>query len=157
MSTDTHNSADHDKRIETLDRFGKRRGERPLRSARQQRIDKLDGELPDELTDHELRLKLADLSGQIYLRGFHRNLAMLKPAESVVVAAMIMALATSDDALSLYDDILEGDPATLGELLAALATSSAAVKEEMQRADREHHTDEVAAWNGTATPAEPRQ
>ncbi|RYE29564.1 MAG: hypothetical protein EOP23_21200 [Hyphomicrobiales bacterium] len=157
MTYATKDNTDTSKRIESLDRFGQLRSNRPLRSARQQRIDALDGKLPDDLTDHELRLKFADLSGQVYLRGFHRNRAMLKPAEAVVVAAMIMAFASSQDAISLYDDILEGDPATLGELLDALKRSSEAVETEIQEADRTHHTSEAAAWNDAAASVEPRQ
>ncbi len=157
MTNATKDNTDSSQRIESLDRFGQLRSDRPLRSTRQQRIDELDGKLPDDLTDHELRLKFVDLSGQVYLRGFHRNRAMLKPAEAVVVAAMITALASSDDAISLYDDILEGHDATLGELLGALARSSAAVATEMQEADRKHHESEAAVWNGAVAPAEPRQ
>ncbi|WP_066734643.1 MULTISPECIES: hypothetical protein [Hyphomicrobiales] len=157
MTNATKDNDLNSERIETLDRFGQKRSDRPSKSARQERTDAADGKLPAELTDHEVRLKLADLSGQVYLRGFHRNRAMLKPAEAVVVAAFIMALATSKEAISIYDDILEGDSATLGELLGALERSSAAVKTEIQQADRTHHENEAAAWNSTAAPVEPRQ
>ncbi|MBX9907479.1 MAG: hypothetical protein K2Z25_02075 [Beijerinckiaceae bacterium] len=116
-------------------------------SKRQTRIVENEDQ-PDDLTDHELRLKLSDMAGQIYLRGWHRNVAMLTPAEAAVIATAIVGLATSDDAIKLYDDVLEQNEATIGALLDSIKTAANRMQQDIEAADRRYHKHEAEAWAG---------
>lgn len=118
------------------------------RRTRRERLH-ADEDESDDLSDHELRLKLSDMAGQIYLRAWHRNVAMLTPAESTVIAAVIMGLATSEPALRIYDDVLEGNADTIATLVDTIDKAADAMKRNMEEADRTYHKSEARAWEGT--------
>lgn len=150
MSSSAHNAGGQsDPRLTSLDGLvGANQTPRAHRKTRRERLQ-ADEDEPDDLTDHELRLKLSDMAGQIYLRGWHRNVAMLTPAESTVIAAVIMGLATSEPALRIYDDVLEGNADTIAALVDTIDKAAEAMKRKMEQADHAYHQSEASAWAGT--------
>lgn len=152
MTDAPHNNPKNaDARLETLDDLVARAdGNETNRSARQTRIEKAEGGPPDDLTDHEARLKLADLAGQIYLRAWHRNTAMLTPAEASVIAGVVMGLATSDQALRIYDDVLEGTG--IMKFVDTIKAANAKMQEKMADADEAYAKREAKAWTNSGPP-----
>ena len=147
MASGMHNGdSQPDPRLTSLDGLvGSDETRETGRKTRRERLQASEDE-PDDLTDHELRLKLSDMAGQIYLRGWHRNVAMLTPAESTVIAAVIMGLATSEPALRIYDDVLEGNADTIATLVDTIDKTAEAMKQKMEAADRTYHQNEANAW-----------
>lgn len=85
-----------------------------------------------QLTNAQVREMVSAGAHAILRLGYHRGVGHIAVSEAVMVSTYLTAVATSEDMLELYDDVLEGDES----LKDMLATLSKRVAKEVSEADR---------------------
>lgn len=115
-----------------LNRF--QRPPRTKRSVRSVKIQEAqeNKEPHGQLTNAQVREMVSAGAHAILRLGYHRGVGHIAVSEAVMVSTYLTAVATSEDMLDLYDDVLEGDE-SLKEMMKQL---SQRVANEVANADR---------------------
>ncbi|WP_376986982.1 hypothetical protein [Bosea sp. R86505] len=133
------------------------RFQRPARSQQSVRCRKIQDaqesrEPHGQLTNAQVREMVSAGAHAILRLGYHRGVGHIAVSEAVMVSTYLTAVATSEEMLDLYDDVLEGDE-SLKEMLAEL---SKRVAKEVADADRSRLEMELEA-EIRASSATPRR
>jgi len=103
-----------------------------------------------QLTNAQVREMVSAGAHAILRLGYHRGVGHIAVSEAVMVSTYLTAVATSEDMLDLYDDVLEGDE-SLKEMLAELSQRVAKKVADADRSRIEAELDAEARASSAAS------